>query len=296
MKKNLIVIVSLLFLTLLISACSGGNTLTVGTQTYSETKTIGFMYKHLIEDNTDLSVNVKTDMSTDTLVLEGMMNDEIDIATTYTGTALTSFFSMKHPKDREKTMEQTKNQFAEEYNIKVLDPLGFANTYSLAVREDFAKKHNLSSISDLKDMASDLNFGSDTSWLERQGDDGYKAFKELYNFEFGETSPMSPNLVYDALNEKDKNIVLAYSTDARIDVYDLKTLNDDKNFFPPYDAATFVREESLDEYPELEELLNKFVGKLDLDVIRELNRKVDIDGKNPKDVAEQFLKDENLLK
>lgn len=292
MKK----IIALLMLSLLIlSACGGGDTLTVGTQTYSETKTMGYMYKELIEANTDLSVDVRTDMATDTLVLEAMMADELEIATTYTGTALTSFFSIDNPRDPEATMEQTQREFAEEHNIKVFDTLGFANTYALAVTQEFAEEHDVHSISNLEAMADDLHFGSDTSWLERSGGDGYEAFVELYGFEFGDASPMSPNLVYEALQNGDMDVVLAYSTDARIDVYDLQTLEDDLQFFPPYDAATFVKQEALDEHDGLEEIFNQLVGAIDLDTIRELNTKVDVDGEDPHDVAIEYLEEQGLL-
>ncbi|SHG81711.1 glycine betaine ABC transporter substrate-binding protein [Ornithinibacillus halophilus] len=293
MKKLYLLL--LLMLILVLSACSGGDTLTVGTQTYSETKTMGYMYKELIEANTDLSVEVKTDMATDTLVLEAMMSDELEIGTTYTGTALASFFTIENPRDREATMKQTQDDFREEYNIKVYDELGFANTYALAVTEEFAEEHNIEAISDLENIAEDLNFGSDTSWLERRGDDGYTAFTELYGFEFGDSSPMSPNLVYDALNNDDMDVVLAYSTDARIDTYNLKTLEDDMQFFPPYDASTYVKQETLDEYPELDDIFSELVGKIDLDTIRQLNRKVDVDGEDPHDVAIEYLKEQGML-
>lgn len=294
MKKLLYALTFLLLISVL-SACSGGK-LTVGTQTYSETKTMAYIYKELIEDNTDLSVDVKTDMATDTMVLEAMMNDELEIATTYTGTALASFFTIDNPRDPEATMEQTKNDFSDEYNIKVYDPLGFANTYAIAVTQDYAKEHDLETVSDLESIADDVRFGSDTSWLERKGDDGYTAFTELYGFEFGKTSPMSPNLVYDALKNNDYDAVLAYSTDARIDVYDLKTLEDDEQFFPPYDASSYVKEETLDEYPELEDIFKDLEGKLDLDTIRKLNRKVDDEGEEPKDVAVEYLEEQGMLK
>lgn len=284
-----------LLLLFILSACSGGDKLTVGTQTYSETKTLAYIYKELIEDKTDIKVDVKTDMATDTLVLEAMMNDELEIATTYTGTALASFFSIENPRDRDATMEQTKKDFAEEYNIKVYDGLGFANTYALAVTQEFADEHNLNTVSDLKDLADDLKFGSDTSWLERKGDDGYSAFTDLYGFDFGETSPMAPNLVYEALKNGDMDVVLAYSTDARIDVYHLKTLEDDLQFFPPYDASSYVKQEALDEHPELDDIFSELVGKIDLDTIRQLNTKVDVDGEEPHDVAIEFLKEQGML-
>lgn len=280
---------------LLLSACSGGDKLIVGTQTTSETKAIAYMYKELIEDQTDLKVDVKTDMATDTLVLEAMMSDELQIATTYTGTALASFFEIEDPSNQEGTIEQTKRDFKDEYNIKVFDPLGFANTYALAVTQDFADEHNLEKVSDLAPIASELDFGSDTSWLERKGEDGYAAFMEVYDFDFKSSSPMSPNLVYEALKSGEKDLVLAYSTDARIDIYDLKTLEDDKNFFPPYDASSYVKQETLDEYPELDDIFKELEGQIDLDTIRTLNRKMDDDGEEPADVAVEFLKEKGLL-
>lgn len=287
----LIVMVSALVL----AACSGGDDLTVGTQTYSETKVMGYMYKELIEANTDLSVDVKTDMATDTLVLESMMNDELHIATTYTGTALASFFTIDNPRDSAATMEQTQNDFMDEYEIKVYDSLGFANTYALAVTQAFADEHGITTISDLAGLADTLDFGSDTSWLERQGDDGYTAFTELYGFEFGKTSPMSPNLVYEALESEERDVVLAYSTDARIDTMNLQTLEDDLQFFPPYDASSYVNQSILDEYPELDEIFSDLVGEIDLDAIRALNRRVDIDGEEPEDVAVDFLEERGML-
>src|SRR5699024_10950578 len=293
MKKVTYTMIFALLMTVL-SACSGDK-VTVGTQTYSETKTMAYIYKELIEDNTDLTVDVKTDMATDTLVLEAMMKDEVQIGTTYTGTALASFFEIDNPRDPDATMEQTQNDFKDEYDINVFDELGFANTYALAVTEEFAEEHDLEKVSDLAEIADDVKFGSDTSWLERKGDDGYEAFIDLYGFEFGTAKPMSPNLVYHALMNEDYDVVLAYSTDARIDVYDLKTLEDDEQFFPPYDASSYVNQETLDEHPELEEIFEDLVGKFDLDTIRQLNRKVDEDGEEPQDVAKEYLEEEGML-
>ncbi len=294
MRKQLGFVMVLLSI-LVLAACSGGDKLTVGTQTYSETKIMGYMYKELIEAETDFKVDVKTDMATDTLVLEAMMNDELEIATTYTGTALASFFEIENPRDTEATLEQTQTDFSDEYNIKVYDPLGFANTYALAVTEEFAEEQGVTSVSDLADIADTLDFGSDTSWLERQGDDGYQAFTELYDFEFGKTSPMSPNLVYEALESNERDVVLAYSTDARIDTMNLETLEDDLQFFPPYEASSYVNQEIIDENPELDEIFSQLEGRIDLDTIRTLNRRVDIDGEEPHDVAIDFLKEEGLL-
>src|SRR5690625_4525913 len=135
MRKRLSLFIFVMMIGLVLAACSGGgkDKLIVGTQTYSETKTLVYMYKKLIEANTDIEVEVKTNIDTYKLVLEAMMADELEIMTTYTGTALASFFTIDNPRDSDATMEQTKRDFKEEYNITVFDRLGFANTYALAV-------------------------------------------------------------------------------------------------------------------------------------------------------------------
>src|SRR5699024_4160831 len=107
--------------------------------------------------------------------------------------------------------------------------------------------------------------------------------------------PMQPNLVYEALKNGESDVSLAYSTDARIDMFDLETLADDKNFFPPYDAQSYVNQETLDEHPELEEIVESLEGKMDLDVIRDVNRRVDDDGEEPADDAVDFLEEERML-
>lgn len=295
MKKLFSTLALTLTAALVLSACFGGDKLTVGTQTYSETKTLAYMYKELIEDQTDITVDVKTDMATDTMVLEAMINDDLEIGTTYTGTALTSFFEMDDPSDQEGTIKQTQDSFKDEYNIHVFDPLGFANTYAIAVTENFAEEHDLENVSDLEDIADELDFSSDSSWFERKGEDGYEAFVDLYGFDFKDVSPMQPNLVYEALQNGESDVSLAYSTDARIDMFDLETLEDDKNFFPPYDAQSYVNQETLDEHPELEEIFESLEGQIDLDVIRDLNRRVDDDGEEPADVAVDFLEEEGML-
>src|SRR5699024_10976903 len=124
-------------------------------------------------------------------------------------------------------------------------------------------KNHLETFSDLKDIAEDMKFGVDTSWLERKGEDGYEAFKEEYGFEFGKTYPMEIGLVYDALKNNEVDVTLAYSTDPRIDPYNLVILEDDKNFFPPYDACPVIDQDLLDDHPDVEDAIKPLIGKID---------------------------------
>lgn len=277
------------------SSSGGSEKLTIGTQTYTETKIVGYMFKALIEEATDISVDMKLDLATSPVVIKAMQNDELQISTQYTGTALDSFFSIENPEDPEATLEQAKRDFgSDEFNFKWLDPLGFENTYALTVRKDLADEHNLEKLSDIANIAGDLSAGFDTSWLEREND-GYPAFVEKYGFEFGSTLPMEIGLVYDAVKNEEVDIVLAYSTDARIAAYDLVILEDDLNFFPPYDASPVVTNDVAEKHPEVIEAIEQLVDKIDVMTIGELNGRVDLDGEEPEDVAIDFLKSNGLL-
>src|SRR5690625_486504 len=285
----------LLAMVVLLACCGGGNKITISTQTYTETKVMAYMYKELIEDQTDVKVDVKEDLATSPIVLEGMQKGEIDMSTQYTATAIASFEDIETPDDSDATLEQARELFGgEDFEFEVLDPLGFANTYAFTVREDIADEYGFDKVSDLEGVAEDFSAGFDTAWLERDND-GYPAFKETYGFEFGDTSPMEISLVYDAVKNDEVDVVLAYSTDPRIVAYDLQMLEDDENFFPPYDAVPVVREEVLDENPEIKEALEPLLDAFDEEEIAALSGKVDNDGEEVKDVAIEYLKENGLI-
>jgi len=287
---------SLLMFIFPLAACGGGGseTITIGTQTYTETKILAEMYKELIEANTDVSVEIKQDLATTHIMLDGMQNEDLDMGTIFTGT-IANITEIDNPQDSQATWEQARDLFAgEDYKLELLEPLGYANTYAFAVRGDIAEEHGLEKVSDVEGIAGEFSAGFDTAWLERKYD-GYPAFTDTYQFEFGDTNSMEISLVYDAVKNRDVDIVLAYSTDARIVAYDLKILEDDKHFFPPYDASPIIRQEILDEYPEIEEAIGPLIDRFTEEDIGELNGKVDLDGENIADVAHEYLKSENLV-
>lgn len=280
---------------LALAACSNDDKVTIGAQTYTETKLLAYMYKDLIEQETDLTVDVKEDIETSPIVLEGMQSGDIDMSTQYTGTALSSFTDIENPKDSDATVEQAEEFFGgDDYKFEVLDKIGFANTYQFTVTEALAEENGYEKVSDLKDDAAEYTAGFDTAWLERDND-GYPAFQDTYDIEFGDTNPMEIGLVYDAVKNGEMDVVLAYSTDPRIVEYDLKLLEDDKNFFPPYDAVPMVRQEVLEETPEIEDAIEPLFNSMDEEEIATLSGKVDNEGEEIKDVATEYLEDEDLL-
>ncbi|NOU96724.1 osmoprotectant ABC transporter substrate-binding protein [Paenibacillus sp. LMG 31456] len=285
-----------LSMSVLLAGCSKGDTIKIGAQTYTEPKIIAEMYKALVEDRTDLKVQLVPDLAASPVIIKAMKSKELDMATLYSGEIFNGYFEIEQTKDRAKVLQQAQEGFDKSLDFKWFDPYGFENTYAFTVRKELADQYKLEKISDLTDKAKDMKIGVDTTWLERDND-GYKAFTKHYGgLSFGQTLPMEIGLVYEAVSNKKVDIVLAYSTDARIKQFELKTLKDDKQFFPPYDASAVVRKETLQKHPELNDVIQLLVGKINAETMIGLNYEVDVKKQNEKDVAVEFLKKSGLLK
>lgn len=285
-----------LLVTMVLTGCSNGssNKLKIGTQTYSEPKIIAEMYKALIEESTDISVDIVTDLAASAIVIQSLDKNDIQMATLYTGEIFNNYFEIEDTKDRQEVLKQAQIGFDKSHNLKWFDPFGFENTYAFTVRKELADEHQLTKVSDLKSYADTMKLGVDTTWLEREND-GYRAFNEHYGISFKDVFPMEISLVYQAVADEQVDIVLAYTTDPGIKEFNLQTLEDDLQFFPPYDASPVLRKDTLEKHPELEAIVAKLIGKIDAATMTELNYEVDVNKRSPQEVAVQFLKENNLL-
>ncbi|MFJ9289002.1 osmoprotectant ABC transporter substrate-binding lipoprotein OpuCC [Bacillus halotolerans] len=281
---------------MLLSGCSlpglGGasqDTIKVGAQSITESEILANMIAQLIEHDMDLNTALVKNLGSNYVQHQAMLGGDIDIsATRYSGTDLTSTLGMEAEKDPEKALNIVQKEFDKRFKYKWFDSYGFDNTYAFTVTKKFAEKEHVNTVSDLKKNSSEYKLGVDNAWLKRKGD-GYKGFVSTYGFEFGTTYPMQIGLVYDAVKNEKMDAVLAYSTDGRIKAYDLKILEDDKQFFPPYDCSPVIPEKVLKEHPELEGIINKLIGKIDTETMQELNYEVDGKLKEPSVVAKEFL-------
>ncbi len=281
---------------MLLSGCSlpglGGasqDTIKVGAQSITESEILANMIAQLIEHDTDLNTALVKNLGSNYVQHQAMLGGDIDIsATRYSGTDLTSTLGMEAEKNPEKALNIVQKEFDKRFKYKWFDSYGFDNTYAFTVTKKFAEKEHVNTVSDLKKNASEYKLGVDNAWLKRKGD-GYKGFVSTYGFEFGTTYPMQIGLVYDAVKNEKMDAVLAYSTDGRIKAYDLKILEDDKQFFPPYDCSPVIPEKVLKEHPELEGIIDKLIGKIDTETMQELNYEVDGKLKEPSVVAKEFL-------
>ncbi|MFL6559357.1 MAG: glycine betaine ABC transporter substrate-binding protein, partial [Bacillus sp. (in: firmicutes)] len=179
------------------------------------------------------------------------------------------------------------------YGFDLLKPIGFNNTYALAVRQDTAKEYGLKTISDLAKVSNDLTMGPTIEFSTRE--DGLLGLSKAYNMKFKDVKAIDGGLRYTALDNHKSDVIDAFSTDGLLEEFQLKVLKDDKNFFPPYYAVPTIREETLKEYPELNRVIHSLSAKLTDEKMRELNYKVDSLKQSPAKVAKEFLETEGLL-
>jgi osmoprotectant transport system permease protein len=266
----------------------------VASKEFSEQLLLGEIIAQTIEAHTDLDIGRELGLGGTMPCHAGLLEGEIDIYPEYTGTAYLTVLNIEGDVPDARTVYETVDrQYREKYSVDWLPPLGFANTYALAVREEDAEQHGWNSVSDLASRASNMTAGFPGEFMERS--DGYPGLKEVYGFEFAKAEDISPDLMYEALDQGDVDVIAAFSTDGRLEAYGLRVLEDDRNFWPPYDAAVLVREDTLKAHPELEAALKKLSGKLDVPTMQRLNYEVTGKKRNPAAVAEEFLREQGLI-
>lgn len=254
------------------------------------------MYKELIEENSDIEVELKPNFGKTSFLYEALKSGSIDMYPEFTGTITSSLLNDdvgKISNDPNEVYELARDKIYEQDNLALLSPSKFQNTYAIAVREDFANENNIDNVSDLKKVENNAVAGFTLEFNDRE--DGNRGLKSLYNLDL-DVKTMEPALRYTAISNGSIDITDVYSTDSQIITNKLKVLEDDKLLFPPYQAAPLLRSETLEKYPELEEILEKLAGKITSDQMTEMNYMVDVEGKTANEVAREFLIKENLIK
>ncbi|NBJ69501.1 MULTISPECIES: osmoprotectant ABC transporter substrate-binding protein [Clostridia] len=298
-KKKLVIITTIL---LLLSGCSlpglsgsSKETIKIGTLNNSESMTIGYIIKQLIEHKTDYHAEIIGNMGSSIVQHQALEQGEVDITgTRYTGTDLPGTLQMDLVTDTDKALKIVQREFEERFDQTWFDPYGFENSYAFTVTNKLAEEKNLQKVSDIEPYAADLRLGVDNAWLNREGD-GYQGFIDTYGFEFGKAYPMQIGLVYQAVASGNMDVVLAYTTDGRIEAFDLVSLEDDKNFFPPYDASPVARNDILKSHPEVKDILESLAGKIDEKTMRYMNYEADVKMKEPYIVAKEFLEEHHYF-
>ena len=227
------------------------------------------------------------------VAFSALNNNDVDIYVEYTGTGLVNILNQPPQSDPDKVYQYVQKEFRKKYDIELLKPLGFNNTYALAVRQYTAKQYHLNSISDLAKVSDKLIMGPTIEFPNRE--DGLIGLAKTYNMQFKDVKAVDGGLRYTALENHKSDVIDAFSTDGLLEAFQLKVLKDDKNFFPPYYAVPIIKKETLNAHPDLEKAINKLAGKLTDEKMRELNYKVDSLKQSPAKVAKEFLEKEGLI-
>ncbi len=268
-------------------------TINIATKPMTEGYILGQMLTELIEQDTDLKVNITNGVGGGTSNIHpAIVKGEFDLYPEYTGTSWEAVLKKEASYDESK-FDELQKEYKEKYNLEYVNLYGFNNTYGLAVNKDIAEKYNLKTYSDLVKVSNNLIFGAEYDFFERE--DGYKELQKVYNIDFKKKIDMDIGLKYQAMKDKKIDVMVIFTTDGQLAVSDVIVLEDDKKMYPSYRAGTVVRSEILSEYPELKPVLEKLNNILDDKTMADLNYQVESEGKKPEDVAREYLQEKGLL-
>ena len=268
-------------------------TINIATKPMTEGYILGQMLTELIEQDTDLKVNMTTGVGGGTSNIHpAMLKGEFDLYPEYTGTSWEAVLKKEGSYDESK-FDELQKEYKEKYNLEYVNLYGFNNTYGLAVNKDIAEKYNLKTYSDLAAVSNNLIFGAEYDFFERE--DGYKELQKVYNVDFKKKIDMDIGLKYQAMKDKKIDVMVIFTTDGQLAISDVVVLEDDKKMYPSYRAGTVVRSEILSKYPELKPVLEKLNNILDDKTMADLNYQVESEGKKPEDVAREYLQEKGLL-
>lgn len=293
MKKR-IAFLLVVCMALILCACGKKEPVKIASKPMTEQYILTEIIAQLIEAETDYEVEITKGVGGGTTNIHpALVKGEFDLYPEYTRTA---WLNVLKKEEMEKDDEKLYQQLLAEYDALGLTWIGlygFSNTYGLAVRGDTAQQYGLSTYSDLAAASGELIFGGNPDYIELET--GYSRLCEAYQMQFKDTKQMEIALKYEALKNKEVDVINAFTTDAQLAANDLVLLTDDNGFFETFDAGTVVRKEALEKYPEIKAVLEKLNGLITEEEMQRMNYEVEVNGEEDQEVARQFLEEKGLL-
>ncbi len=292
-RTKIIACITAVLMSLAASGCAKQHSLTVGSKNFTEQVVLGEIVAQHLENRLQQKVIRRLNLGGTLLVHQSVMNGEIDVYPEYSGTALSSILKINMINDPKAILERIRDMYHTNLRLEWLDPLGFNNTFVMAVRDETAAQFKLKSLSDAEQSNIEWRLGVGYEFEQRP--DGLSTLNKTYRFrDLKAPVTMDLGLIYRALEQKQVNMIAANSTDGLLAVAKVKVLADDKHAFPPYDAALVVRAETIAQYPKFKPALDELAGKFNEETMRKLNYEVDGDHKPVADVAAAFLRKAGL--
>ena len=281
---------------LLSVACGPGRAdrIVIGAKNFTEQNILAELLAQQIESTTGLSVARKLNLGGTLICHEALRAGELDLYVEYTGTALTAILGEAPAADPDEVYDRVRTAYAERFSLVWEEPLGFNNTFAIIVRGEDARRHDLRTISDATAQTPGWRPGFGYEFAERP--DGYHGLIEAYNLEFAAAPrTMELGLVFRALKDGQIDLAVGNSTDGLIAALDLAVLEDDRRYFPPYQAGAVIRRETLNRHPAVGVAVRVLAGRISEDLIRRMNYAVDGEGRDLAQVALEIRRELGLV-
>lgn len=304
MKFGVFVIL-LLAASLLVSGCTeksqneqnntqNQGTIVIGTKLFQESYITANIVSLLLEDK-GYKTDVKENLGGTLVNYEALKKGDIQSYIEYTGTIYSQILKMPPLQkwDPAVVYNESEQGMLNNDGVVIAARLGFEDAYAIAVDKKWAEIHRISNISDLAPYAPNMMMGTDPEFATRE--DGLPQIARVYGFTFKNYKSMAPGIMYEAIKNKDVDAISAYTTDTRNDLYGLQVLDDDKSALPPYDAVVLVSKDFAQKNPKAMEALAQLNGRIDQAIMRRLNGEYDINGREARDIAHDFLVEEGLI-
>ena len=298
MKKFLSFFIAGLCLVLAIASCSPGNTsgggdIIIASKAFTEQDILGELLAQHIEATTDLKVDLRPRLGGTFICHQALITGNIDGYVEYTGTSYNAILKQKVINQPKEVFRRVKEAYDQKFNVEVMEPLGFDNTYAMMIRKEDAQKYNLQNLSEASKYTPQWRAGVEYEFMERE--DGFPGLSKTYSLEFAKSPrQMDKGLLYRAITQNLVDMVAGYSTDGQISRLGLVVLEDDKKYFPPYEATPVFRQDTLKKYPKLKASISQLSGTINEEEMRKLNYLVEGELRDVKEVVREFRKSKGL--
>jgi glycine betaine/choline ABC-type transport system substrate-binding protein len=282
-----VAVVGVLSIVLVSALQPAATVIRVGSKNFTEQILLGELLAQTIERGTALRVERRLNLGGTFICDTALRSGDIDVYVEYSGTALTAVFHQPAEGDRQQVLEAIRQRYAQA-GLTLLPPLGFDNTFAILVRKADAERLGLATIGDVAPYARTWTAGFGYEFLQRA--DGYPGLARKYGLRFA--SPpraMDLSLIYRALAQHDVDLIAGDATSGLIDAYGLVMLEDERRYFPPYDAVPVARSAMLLAHPEVKTALESLAGRVSVQAMRRMNKAVDVEHRDPPDVVREFL-------
>jgi len=268
--------------------CSRSRPIVVGSKNFTEQLVLGEILAQQLERRLGQKVERKLNLGGTLVAHQALVNGAIDLYPEYTGTALTAVLKLPLSPDRARVLDQVRGEYGKRWRLEWMAPFGFDNSFAMVIRGDEARRSSLHTLSEAARQKKGWVMGVGYEFLQRP--DGFNGLVRAYRLDIkGEVKTMDLGLLYRALDERQVDMIAASATDGMLSVLDVTVLQDDKHYFPPYEASAVVRMDSLASRPGMREALEALGGKLTNRAMQKLNYEVDGKHRPLAEVAQEFL-------